>query len=117
MRDVKFENCNFEDYIWQNDRREGLSERLLISNKCYNGTVIGKEIPEEIRDPQWLVNELDGTNELIRAIEAGRIGDLQSKEVLPKPALANEADGDETYATKKLREWDELANGSKQWWQ
>jgi hypothetical protein len=42
-------------------------------------TDLSDEIPEELKDPNWLTNELDGTNELIRAIEAEKIDGIPPK--------------------------------------
>jgi hypothetical protein len=78
---------------------------------------MGKEIPKEVSDPEWLVNELDRTNELICATEAGHIDDLQAKDVLPNTVVADEPKDGEDYATPKLRMWEELAKDNKQWLQ
>ena len=96
-------DCDYEDLIWQNDRHE---DRNML-NQRFSGTVIGDEVPHELSDPEWLANELDGTNELIRALEAGQIEDV---------GPANGSSENEDYATRKLREWEELAGG-KEWWQ
>ena len=108
MRGVTVKDCEFEANLWQNDRRVDLD----MAEQRYIGTVIGDEIPKEISDPEWLANELDGTNELIRAMEAGHIEDIK-----PNKSRASEPKENEDYATRKLREWEELANGNEHWWQ
>lgn len=117
-----FKGCHFDEYLWQNDRIE---DRTMTDEYC-SGTWIGDKVPKELSEPDWLANELDGTNELIRAIEAGQIEDVQAD--TPDVAVADDAvtDNDtvldaceerEDYVRYKLREWNEFADGPKpSWW-
>lgn len=118
MRDVVVQNCHFEDYNWQNDRRE---ETTMLDLQCIGMTDMREKVPEELNDPNWLENELDGTNELIRAIEAGQIKDVQPEPAGAQPSTSENrygVEGKDAYSTAKLNEWHELAGTEeKRWWQ
>ena len=73
MKDVVMGDCYFSDYIWQNGRREDDKISGLMRVEVTDWKV---EVPEELKDPNWLADELDGTHELIRAIAAGSIADI-----------------------------------------
>lgn len=118
MKDVVVRDCHFEDYNWQNGRREGTT---LADLKCIGVTDMCDEVPKELQDPDWLTNELDGTNELIRAIEAGEIEDVKPGRVeWEEPLHENKygVKGIDDLATAKLIEWHELSGTEvKEWWQ
>lgn len=114
MRDVLFKGCRFDEYLWQNDRLEDVT--MVDTN--FSGTVMGDEIPKELSNPDWLKNELDRTNEAMRMIEAGDIKDVRPISInTSNTAASDDLDYCQDYKTRKLREWEELANGNKPWWQ
>jgi len=64
LQDVTFENCEFTDEIWYSDRLVGKS---IKGEDFVKHTQLGKHIPTEISDGQWLLDQqhaLDGTARL-----------------------------------------------------
>ena len=96
MKDVTIEDSTFTDYIWQNDRLEATN---LSNLERVEATDWKPESPEELKDPNWLADELDGTHELIRAIAAGSIADI------PREA-AHQAVDMAAFSEASTNEWD-----------